>query len=280
MVFSSIASLFTGSLFGGEVRDSTSRNIERVRDTEQDFQSDLLTRLNASRNRLTALNNQNTTFDRFNEDLGRVGADIDSAASRLRAQRGALDFLPGALRRSTIADTTGARVDALNSARRSVGSRGTAFGLQSAALGARAGQQAATQQSAALANNLVNAQSQVAQFNMQQAIAEQNIAAQRQNLAQLRLSGAGLQEQRLNRLGQLEFTGLQMQQQLANQAQAGVNSLAGAEVVGISNLANIGAQGFIGGISNFESALFNGAAQGALGPQPLSGGGGGLGGAV
>lgn len=90
---------------------------------------------------------------------------FDPAIRGLDRLRGSLDPLEGDLRRGALASTQGAALAATQGARAAAGGRGgLAFGGGAGAIGARASQQAAVGQSAALANSLVQARTARASF--------------------------------------------------------------------------------------------------------------------
>lgn len=131
-----------------------------------------------------------------NPFTSKITEGLESAATRVRGLRGQLDGLPAALRGSALASTSGAQVAALNAAQQSSGRGGTAFGGGSKEIQTRAAQQAATQQSSALAQAIVQGQQLRGQFNLQQAGLETNIGSL---LAQARSRQAGIAESGFNR---------------------------------------------------------------------------------
>ena len=107
--------------------------------------------------------------------------------------------LPQQLRNSALASTQGAQVGAVNAARIASGGRGgLAFGGGASAIAARAGRNAAVQQSAALANALT--QSTQMQLGAEQAAGalEQQALGQRAGLAQAIARARGMQGQMMD----------------------------------------------------------------------------------
>jgi hypothetical protein len=129
-----------------------------------------------------------------NPFLESISQSLIGAQGQAQSLRGGLDQLPGLLKSSALASTQGAQVAAVQAARGAgAGRGGLAFGGGAGAIAARAAQQAASGQSAALAQALFQGEQAKAGFNLQQAGLEGGIA---QSLAQARGMQAGIFEQR------------------------------------------------------------------------------------
>ena len=204
----------TGSSGSGGTRDAFEQYQKYIGDINPVIQR-YISQINADG--LNPYANQLT--DSFN---GISGA-ISNAASGANRVRGLAAALPGQLRNSALASTSGAQQAAVNAARvASAGRGGLAFGGGAGAIAARAAQGAATQQGAALAQAMSGATQ--LQIGAEQAATgiQQNAVQQQLGLAgalsQARAQQAGLEEARRGRVDALMMADLQGRQGLAGSA--------------------------------------------------------------
>lgn len=125
-----------------------------------------------------------------------ISGSLEAATANIRSRRGAMDGIEGDVRNSALARTQGAQVAALNAARMTSGRGGTAFGGGSKAIATRAAQQAASGQSAALAQALLQGRQMRTTYDLQQAGAEGSLA---QAMANARKAQAQMSESNINR---------------------------------------------------------------------------------
>lgn len=104
-----------------------------------------------------------------------ISSSLDSATARVQGMRGQMDDIGDDLRTSSLARTQGAQVAALSAARQTSGRGGTAFG-GGGSVQTRAAREAATAQSAGLAQAMVQGRQMKSQFDLQQAGMETSLA--------------------------------------------------------------------------------------------------------
>lgn len=225
-----------GGLFGSKRSGKATRqglqNVNNAYNSSLAMLSDLLNR------NVDMVNSfKNPEWDAANASLNGIDSALGSLTTDVRSSRNALADLPALLQRGALANTDPARRSALRNARAGVGSRGLAFSAAAGDIGARAGQQATSEQSAALSSSMVTARTAQAQQLMAALQMESQLAGLRQQNAQLRFASAGMRENRLSLLANLFATDAGQRAALAGQNIGAIAGLSGA---------NIGAQGQIG----------------------------------
>ena len=110
-----------------------------------------------------------------------IAGSLDEATQRVRGLRGQFDTIGDDLRNSALARTQGAQVAALNAARQTSGRGGTAFGGGSSGIATRAAREAASSQSAGLAQALLQGRQMKGQFDLQQSGMETQLAGMMSN---------------------------------------------------------------------------------------------------